>query len=112
MMSVQARIPFESVTPEGCLQVSSLQLPPTPAIYTLRFRLRRPGWSVLDVEDKILLRPFRHDEYERFLAVAMPYYVSWMSLLGATFICLIPMLLSRVLRGSKAKKDEGSKKDQ
>ncbi len=100
-MTIHARIPFESVSEDGCLSISSLPLPDTPAVYTLRFQLRRPGWSVLNAEQKILLRPFRHDEYRRFLGVALPYYLSWASLLGATFALLMPMILFKSLQGKK-----------
>ena len=107
-MTIHARLPFQS-SPDGCLLIPSLKLPSTPGIYTLRFHLRRPGWSVLSVEERLLVRPFRHDEYERFLGVAGPYYGSWWSLLGATGVVLIPFMLSRALLSSESIEDEKKK---
>ena len=95
MMSITTRVPFSSRSPDGCLLLPRLPLPSTPAVYTLRFSLRRPGWSVLTREEKLVVRPRRHDEYERFLGVAWPYYVSWGSLVVATVWLLIPMLMMK-----------------
>lgn len=92
MMNVQLRKNFDSRDESGCL-TAQIYLPNRPAIYTLRVRHLRPGLSLLSTEQKILLRPKRHDEYARFLPVAWPYYVSWLSVLVATYLVLIPTLL-------------------
>lgn len=94
MMNIQLRKNFDSVNEDGCLE-SQIYLPTRPAIYTLRLRHLRPGLSLLNAEQKILVRPKRHDEYARFLPVAWPYYVSWLSVLVATYLVLVPTLLLR-----------------
>ena len=91
MMNIQLRKSFDSVV-GGCLAVDGIQFPPKPAIYTLRISHNRPGWSQLNWEERILLRPFRHDEFPRFIPVAFPYYASWIGILVASYFVLLPSL--------------------
>jgi oligosaccharyltransferase complex subunit beta len=57
-----------------------VSLKPTPTKYELEFTLpdkygvfqfkvdyRRPGYSFIHVAEKVTIRPYRHDEYERYL---------------------------------------------
>jgi oligosaccharyltransferase complex subunit beta len=41
------------------------------------------------------VRPFRHDEYERFLVAAYPYYASALSTMGAFFLLGLVYLYSK-----------------
>ena len=91
MMNIQLRKSFDSAS-DGCLLASNIQLPPKPAVYTLRISHNRPGWSQLNFEERILVRPFRHNEFPRFLSIAVPYYVSWLGILVASYFILLPSL--------------------
>ena len=42
---------------DGCLTAENVQLPPKPAVYTLRISHNRPGWSQLAFEEQILVNP-------------------------------------------------------
>ena len=44
------------------------------------------GFTSIHVEEQVPLRPYRHDEYERFIVAAYPYYASIFSTMGAFFI--------------------------
>ncbi|QDZ24928.1 dolichyl-diphosphooligosaccharide-protein glycosyltransferase [Chloropicon primus] len=44
------------------------------------------GYSYIHVEEQVPIRPFRHDEYERFIAAAYPYYASIFSTMAAFFL--------------------------
>ena len=44
------------------------------------------GYSYLHLEEQVPIRPFRHDEYERFIVAAYPYYASIFSSMAAFFI--------------------------
>lgn len=94
MMTIEARVAFESVT-DDCLLSPPLHLPTTPAIYTLRSHVRRPGYTLITASETLLVRPYRHDEFDRFLVSAMPYYASWASLLVGTFLVLVPFMLQQ-----------------
>lgn len=52
----------------------SFQIPDTFGIFKFRVHYDKPGYSTLDVVEQVGVRPFRHDEYERFLTAAFPYY--------------------------------------
>lgn len=45
-------------------------------IFKFRVMYRRPGYSVLHAETQVSIRPFKHNEYERFIPTAYPYYTS------------------------------------
>ncbi|KAI9284485.1 Dolichyl-diphosphooligosaccharide--protein glycosyltransferase subunit WBP1 [Umbelopsis sp. AD052] len=55
---------------------SHLTLPDVYGVFTFKVNYKRPGLTYLTVEDVVAIRPFRHDEYPRFLSAAYPYYVS------------------------------------
>jgi oligosaccharyltransferase complex subunit beta len=50
--------------------------PDAYGVFKFRVMYRRPGMSVLDVQENVILRPFHHNEYERFIANAYPYYTA------------------------------------
>lgn len=53
-----------------------IKLPDVYGVFTFKVNYKRPGLTYLNVEDVVAIRPFRHDEYPRFLSAAYPYYVS------------------------------------
>lgn len=61
-------------------------LPDVPGIYALNVLYNRVGYSLLDVKNEIKVRPFAHNEYERFLDSAYPYYTAVTVTLVAFFI--------------------------
>jgi hypothetical protein len=54
----------------------TFKAPDVYGIYHFRVQYRRPGRTVLYLHDQVSLRPFRHNEYERFILQAYPYYAS------------------------------------
>jgi len=53
-----------------------ITLPDVYGVFTFKINYKRSGLTYLNVEDVVAIRPFRHDEYPRFLSAAYPYYVS------------------------------------
>ncbi|GAA6025007.1 hypothetical protein JCM11491_005157 [Sporobolomyces phaffii] len=49
-------------------------LPDRHGVFTLRVDHRRPGWSNIESTTVVSITPPRHDEYERFIRGAAPYY--------------------------------------
>ena len=96
MMNIQLRKSFDSIDSDGCLNSKNIQLPGKPAIYTLQINYNRPGWSQLNHNEKLLVRPYRHDEFPRFLKVAIPYYASWLSILIASYLILLPSFFKQL----------------
>jgi oligosaccharyltransferase complex subunit beta len=53
---------------------AKVTLPDRHGVFTLRVDHRRPGWSSIETATVISITPPRHDEYERFIRGAAPYY--------------------------------------
>ena len=60
--------------------------PDSYGVFKFRVLYRRVGYSVLHAETQVSIRPFKHDEYERFIFSAYPYYSSALSAVVAFFI--------------------------
>jgi oligosaccharyltransferase complex subunit beta len=69
--------------------------PDSYGIFKFRVLYRRPGYSVLHAETKVSLRPFKHNEYERFIFSAYPYYTSAISATVAFFVFSVAFLFSK-----------------
>lgn len=68
--------------------------PDSYGIFKFRVIYRRIGYSVIHSETQVSIRPFKHDEYERFIISAYPYYFSSFSALIVFFIFNFVFLLS------------------
>jgi oligosaccharyltransferase complex subunit beta len=60
--------------------------PDSYGVFKFRVLYRRVGYSVLHAETQVSIRPFKHNEYERFIFSAYPYYTSALSATIAFFI--------------------------
>ena len=64
----------------------TFRAPDVYGIFHFRVQYRRPGLTVLSAADQVSVRPFRHDEYPRFLVQAYPYYAAALSTMAAVFV--------------------------
>lgn len=64
-------------------------------VFKFRVFYRRPGYSALHAETQVSLRPFKHNEYERFIASAYPYYTSAFSAMFAFFVFSLAFLFAK-----------------
>merc|ERR1712154_106540 len=55
-------------------------LPDVFGVYKFTINYQRKGWGYIFSEQLVSVRPFRHDEYERFLS-AYPYYLGTASMI-------------------------------
>ncbi|KAL4207979.1 hypothetical protein CU097_009779 [Rhizopus azygosporus] len=53
-----------------------IKLPDVYGVFTFKVNYKRPGLTYLLAEDQVSIRPFRHNEYPRFLTAAYPYYTA------------------------------------
>jgi oligosaccharyltransferase complex subunit beta len=60
-------------------------LPDVYGIFTFQVDYHRAGYTNLFVETRVQVRPFRHNEYERFIDSAYPYYAATFSMLVGIF---------------------------
>lgn len=74
-------------------------------VFQFKVTYRRPGYTFLNLATKITVRPFKHNEYERFLFEAYPYYATVFASLAGFVIFVIYFLLDKDTKG-KGKKDK------
>ncbi|CAG8445647.1 3686_t:CDS:2 [Ambispora leptoticha] len=53
-----------------------LQLPDVYGVFKFKVNYKRPGYSYIVDSVTVAVRPFRHNEYPRFILSAYPYYAS------------------------------------
>jgi oligosaccharyltransferase complex subunit beta len=68
--------------------------PDSYGVFKFRVLYRRLGYSVLHAETQVSIRPFKHNEYERFIFSAYPYYASAFSATVALFVFSVFFLFS------------------
>jgi oligosaccharyltransferase complex subunit beta len=64
----------------------TFQAPDVYGIFLFRVMYRRLGLSTIYTTTQVSLRPFKHDEYERFIPAAFPYYASAFSMMAGVFL--------------------------
>ncbi|GAA5857031.1 hypothetical protein JCM9279_003438 [Rhodotorula babjevae] len=81
MLDPHVRLPLERATvldPDRATNTTqyraSFVVPDRHGVFTLRMDHRRPGWTTLFEAKVIPVTPPKHDEYERFIDGALPYY--------------------------------------
>lgn len=65
---------------------ATFESPDVYGIFLFRVMYRRLGLSTIYTTTQVSLRPFKHDEYERFIPAAYPYYASAFSMMGGVFL--------------------------
>lgn len=55
---------------------AKIRLPDVYGVFTLKVNYKRFGLSYVLAEDQVSIRPFKHNEYPRYLTAAFPYYAS------------------------------------
>lgn len=71
---------------------AKIQVPDQIGVYKFRVEYVRPGVSPIFLEKVIPVRPFLHNEYERFIHMASPYYASAFSMLVGVFLMGLALL--------------------
>lgn len=78
----------------GATRSATFQVPDKLGVFKFAIKYQRQGLTWIRSENLVALRQFRHDEYERFLMIATPYYVSVLTLLGCLLIFTVYFLYS------------------
>ncbi|KAM0754052.1 Dolichyl-diphosphooligosaccharide-protein glycosyltransferase 48kDa subunit [Meredithblackwellia eburnea MCA 4105] len=63
--------------------------PDRHGVFTLRVDYRRPGWTYVDEKTVVSVTPPRHDEYDRFIFGAYPWYAGAFSVSIATLVVVV-----------------------
>lgn len=65
---------------------TTFKVPDAYGIYKFRLHYRRPGYSVISENTQVSVRPFKHNEYERFIGSAYPYYAAAFAMVAGFFV--------------------------
>lgn len=64
-------------------------------IYQFKIIYKKPGYTFLSLTERVTVRPYKHDEYERFLFVAFPYTFGMIGTIVGTFVFMTVFLFSK-----------------
>jgi len=88
--------PFVRVTMENAggagTMVAKFQVPDTYGVYQFKVNYQRLGFTRVSTADQISVIPLRHDQYERFISSAYPYYASAFSMMAGLCIFSVVFL--------------------
>ncbi|KAL9245993.1 hypothetical protein vseg_019582 [Gypsophila vaccaria] len=65
---------------------TSFKVPDVYGVFQFKIEYQSLGYTSLSLSKQIPVRPYKHDEYERFIPVAFPYYGASFSTMAAFFI--------------------------
>lgn len=73
---------------------TEFMVPDVYGVYKFGLHYRSQGYSNLDILEVVAVRPFRSDEFERFIPQAYPYYISSFSVMAAFAVFGVVFLYS------------------
>ncbi|XVE66681.1 hypothetical protein DITRI_Ditri08aG0097900 [Diplodiscus trichospermus] len=68
------------------LYSTSFKVPDVYGVFQFKVEYQKLGYTSLSLSKQIPVRPFRHNEYERFIPAAYPYYGAAFSMMVGFFI--------------------------
>ncbi len=74
--------------------ISNFQAPQKEGIYQFKIIYKKPGYNFVTLAERVTIRPYKHDQFERFLFVAYPYFFSVWSTIIAAFAFVVIYLYS------------------
>lgn len=95
MLDPHVRLPLSPSPSSPGVHSASFQLPDVYGVYKFVIEHRRIGYSNLDVAAQVSVRPFRHDEFDRFIGQAYPYYTAAFTIMAAFFTFGIVFLYTK-----------------
>jgi len=71
---------------------TQFKIPDVYGVYQFRVNHQRLGLSRIQTTTQVSVRPLRHDQYERFILSAYPYYASAFSMMAGVFMFAVVFL--------------------
>lgn len=71
-----------------------MKAPQKEGIYQFKIIYKKAGFNFVTLAERVTIRPYKHDQFERFLFVAYPYFFGLFSTIFATFAFVIIYLYS------------------
>ncbi|KAK6159437.1 hypothetical protein DH2020_006751 [Rehmannia glutinosa] len=82
-------------TDQKGLYYTSFKVPDVYGVFQFKVEYQRLGYTSLSLSKQIPVRPFRHNEYERFIPAAYPYYGASFSMMSGFFIFTMVYLYTK-----------------
>jgi len=70
-------------------------VPDVYGVFSFKLDYRRMGYTNINLKNIKSVRPFRHDEYPRFLSMAYPYYLSSVSMVFGVFLLTVFLIFTK-----------------
>lgn len=77
------------------LYSTAFKVPDVYGVFQFKVEYQRLGYTSLSLSKQIPVRPYRHNEYERFIPAAYPYYGAAFSMMAGFFIFTVVHLYSK-----------------
>ena len=74
---------------------TSFKVPDVYGVFQFKVEYQRLGYTSLSLSKQIPVRPYRHNEFERFIAAAYPYYGACFSMMAGFFALTLVHLYSK-----------------
>jgi oligosaccharyltransferase complex subunit beta len=71
--------------PQGIFS-AAFKVPDVYGIFKFVVNHYRIGYSYIDISEQVSVRPFKHNQFERFIVAAYPYYSSVFSMMAGFFV--------------------------
>jgi oligosaccharyltransferase complex subunit beta len=85
----------QTFTVKGSALITKFKLPDHYGVFTFKVAYKRHGLTEILQSETVQVRPFRHDQYPRFITVARPYYTNLFSLMAGFFVLSAVFLFNR-----------------
>jgi oligosaccharyltransferase complex subunit beta len=80
---------------------SFIKAPLKEGIYQFKIIYKKAGYTYIKHAERVTIRPYKHDEFERFLFVAYPYTFGTFATIISTFIFVVLYIYSGRVEKSK-----------
>ncbi|XP_027355550.1 dolichyl-diphosphooligosaccharide--protein glycosyltransferase 48 kDa subunit [Abrus precatorius] len=74
---------------------TSFKVPDVYGVFQFKVEYEKLGYTSLSLSKQIPVRPYRHNEYERFIPAAYPYYGAAFSMMAGFFIFTVVHLYNK-----------------
>ncbi|KAB2603054.1 dolichyl-diphosphooligosaccharide--protein glycosyltransferase 48 kDa subunit-like [Pyrus ussuriensis x Pyrus communis] len=74
---------------------TDFKVPDVYGVFQFKVEYQRLGYTSLSLSKQIPVRPFRHNEYERFIPAAYPYYGAAFSMMTGFFVFTVVHLYNK-----------------
>jgi len=102
MLDPYIRMPLTYVSGTSTYK-AEFKIPDKHGVFQFKVDFKKPGYTFIHETTKIPIRPFKHNEYERFLFDAFPYYMTVFGTLIGFFVFVTFFLFDSSRNKTKSK---------